>query len=82
MPEVIIELDEEQEKRLDELAAEERRTKQQLAKAAVDEYLRQHPRQRAADPEAGWEALMSIVGIADGPPDSSVNHDEIYRRGL
>ena len=36
MPEVVIEIDEEQEKRLNELAAEERRTKQQLAKEAVE----------------------------------------------
>ena len=80
MVELTVELEDEQEKRLEELAAEERRTKQQLARQVIEGYLKAHPENREVSEEEGCEAFARIAGIASGgPPDASVNHDEIYR---
>ena len=78
MAELTIQLTDDQDRRLDELASEERRTKQQLVREAVDNYLKGTAVETNvySDP---YEPLMRIIGIGrSGKSDGSLKHDSIY----
>jgi hypothetical protein len=76
MPEVIIELDAEQEKLLQEIAEKEHRSAQDLCQEALTHFLQARGRLNRNPPVNGYQALEKMIGLAkDGPTDASIRHD-------
>lgn len=77
MAQLTIELDEKQERLLEEIAATEQRSAEELCLEALDRFLqtRRSPlREAGQDP---YEPLLKMIGLAGkgGPTDSSIYHD-------
>lgn len=71
-----IELDEEQARRLRDLAAEVRRPEQELCREALEQYLREHREPGRGKSLIGRSALQAMIGLVkDGPTNLSVEHD-------
>jgi predicted transcriptional regulator len=80
MSTVSIELDEEQARKLRDLAAEVRRPEQELCREALEKYLQEHGTQERGESLIDRPALQAMIGLVKhGPTDLSVEHD--YRRG-
>jgi hypothetical protein len=76
MSEVIIELDAEQEKLLQEIAQKEHRSAQDLCREAVADFLQARGRLNRNPPANSYEALEKMIGLAkNGPTDASIYHD-------
>jgi predicted transcriptional regulator len=77
MPEVLIELDPDQKRRLEAVAASQRRSEQEVCRDAVIELLERLPAEAPADRAAGFAALRGIIGLAgeSGRENGSVYHD-------
>ncbi len=78
MSTVSIELDDEQARRLKELAASVRRSEQDLCRDAVQQYLKERvgSGNGEKDKDAGYAALRAMIGLVrNGPTDLSVEHD-------
>ena len=79
-PTVSIELDEEQVRKLRELAEEVRRPEQELCREALEQYLREHQRPELREGLTGRSALLAMIGLVKaGPTNLSIDHD--YHRG-
>ncbi len=88
MSQVVFELDTEQERLLQEIAAAERRSTGDLCRELVQQFLQRRERSRRGqtpdrDREPNpdrYEAFRKMIGAAkEGPTDMSINHD--YRPG-
>lgn len=76
MSEVIIGLDEEQERLLQEIAKKEHRSVQDLCREAVTDLLQRSGRANRNPPPNRYEALERMIGLAkQGPSDASIHHD-------
>jgi plasmid stability protein len=76
MATVSIELDEGQARRLKELAAAARRSEQDLAREALQQYLQSHERRDKETGSIGFAALRAMIGLVkDGPSGLSLEHD-------
>jgi hypothetical protein len=76
MATVSIELDDEQVRRLKELAAASRRSEQDLAREALQEYLQSHGHPGGETGPIGSAALRAMIGLVqDGPAGLSLEHD-------
>jgi hypothetical protein len=77
MSKLVIELDAEQERRLQEIASIENRSEQDLCEEAIESYLRSHA-VKTGHPPAGDNPLLKLIGmVKEGPTDSSIYHDAI-----
>jgi hypothetical protein len=77
MAQLTIELDAEQEKLLEEIAATEHRSAEELCLEALDTFLqsRRTPANGAGkDPYAAFRKMIGLAGEG-GPTDSSIYHD-------
>jgi hypothetical protein len=76
MARVMIELDEAQEQRLQEIAAAEQRSEEDLCREAVEQFLKSHIHLDAEPSADPYEPLMKMIGLVEeGPTDASVHHD-------
>jgi hypothetical protein len=73
---VLIELDAEQERRLRDLAAEVRRSEQDLCLEAVERYLEAHGRSGGEAGRDRYGPFRKMIGLVrGGPTDASIAHD-------
>ena len=77
MSQLTFDLEPDQMRRLDELAAAERTSPQSLAREAVDRLLAERgARTIDADADDPYAPLRAIIGMIEhGPTDSSIYHD-------
>jgi hypothetical protein len=78
MARLTIELDGEQKRRLQEIAAARQMTEQALFLEALDRLLRSYEERRVepADAEDPYAPLLEMIGLVKGgPTDASVYHD-------
>jgi hypothetical protein len=76
MASVTIELDRELEEVLEEIAASEQKSAQDLCREAVERFLRERD-PRARGPESDrYSVLRRMIGLVkEGPTDASIHHD-------
>jgi Ribbon-helix-helix protein, copG family len=76
MATVSIELNDEQARRLRELAAAAQRSEQDLCREALQQYLEGHLGSDGVTAPFGYAALRAMIGLVkDGPTSLSVEHD-------
>lgn len=76
MARVTIELDSEQERRLQEIAVARQMTEQALFLEALERLLRSYEEHAEPLPADPYNPLLRMIGLArGGPTDSSVYHD-------
>ena len=76
MASVTIELDREMEEVLEEIAASEQKSAQDLCREAVEQFLRERgPLTRGPESDR-YSALRRMIDLVkDGPTDASIHHD-------
>jgi predicted transcriptional regulator len=74
-------LDEAQTAKLDEMAAAERTTRSSLIRLAIDAYIDEHERKRAAWRERWQEAVAATAGIAPYLEDGAEYVEKLRRAG-
>lgn len=80
MAKLTIELDGDQERRLEAIAAARQMTEQALVLEALEQLLRSHEEDDEPRPGDPYQPLLEMIGLAKGgPTDASVYHD--YRPG-
>jgi hypothetical protein len=76
MTTVSIELDDDQGRRLRELAAADRKSEQDLCREALEQYLQNRGGPGHRPGPGRYAAFEKMIGLVkDGPTDSSVVHD-------
>jgi hypothetical protein len=76
MSKVTIELDSDQIGRLQELAASEQKTEEELCQEAVQHFLAAHALRQNGPTSDGYNSLSKMIGLVeDGPADASIQHD-------
>jgi hypothetical protein len=76
MTRVSIELDDDQGRRLRELAAIVRKSEQDLCREALEQYMHNQGRVRGEPGPERYAAFEKMIGLVkDGPNDSSAVHD-------
>jgi hypothetical protein len=76
MAQLTIELDAEREKLLEEIAASERRSTEDLFLEALDHFFLTRGRGQQAEAEDPYEPLRKMIGLVEGgPTDASIYHD-------
>jgi metal-responsive CopG/Arc/MetJ family transcriptional regulator len=74
-------LDHAQTAKLDEMAAAERTTRSSLIRRAIDAYIDEHERKRAAWREQWQEAVAATAGIAPHLEDGAEYVEKLRRAG-
>jgi hypothetical protein len=76
MARLVIELDSEQEQLLNELAASQQKSAEELTREALHDLLQRHQRRKRHRSEDPYEPLLKMIGLAeDGPADAALYHD-------
>jgi hypothetical protein len=76
MARVMIELDAAQEQRLQEIAAAEQRSEEDLCREAVEQFLSSHAHLDAEPSTDPYEPFRKMIGLVkEGPTDASEHHD-------
>jgi hypothetical protein len=76
MAAVSIELNDEQARKLRELAVQARMSEQDICRDALEKFLQDHPPPTGGRRPVGRAALEAMIGLVkDGPADLSIRHD-------
>lgn len=76
MTRIVIELDADQQERLQRIAEAERRSPQELGREAVEQFLRSRAIPSSGPSSDPYAALRAMVGLVKGgPTEASIHHD-------